>query len=109
MDEVNALATFGALSNVTRLRILKYLVRMGCNGKTAGEIGKAVEATPSRASFHLATMTETGLLVSERRSREIFYKVNFNSIGNLVHYLIHDCCEGNNTVQSCCNPKDNCE
>lgn len=109
MNETNALATFGALSNVTRLRILKYLIKMSCDDLTAGEIGKAVEATPSRASFHLAIMTETGLLSSERRSREIYYRVNFKSIGNLVHYLIHDCCEGNSVVQSCCNSSDNCK
>ncbi len=108
MNEADALATFGALSNVTRLRILKHLVRSGGNGLTAGEISNEVEATPSRASFHLAEMTKTGLLISERQSREIFYRVDFKSIGDMVHYLIHDCCEGNKTVQSCCNPNDNC-
>lgn len=106
MDEENALGVFSVLSNATRLRILKALVMAGKEGLLAGEIATAVDATPSRASFHLSAMVEAGLLSSERQSRKISYSANYERIGDLVQYLLQDCCQNDPAVLSCCVPKE---
>ena len=104
MDEAAALNAISAISNQTRLRILKSLVKAGANGLTAGEIAQTVGATPSRASFHLASMTDAGLLSSSRQARRITYTLNFSVVGQLIRYLLHDCCQNNPTVRRCCLP-----
>lgn len=102
MNESGALAAFSVLSNKTRLRILKKLVEAGMDGLTAGEIAQLANATPSRASFHLSAMADSGLVTAERRSRQIVYRVDFETVGELIGYLLHDCCGNNDVVRSCC-------
>jgi ArsR family transcriptional regulator len=103
MNEQQALNAFSVLSNETRLRMLKRIVKAGGEGMIAGEIAKHVGAAPSRASFHLAAMTEARLLTSTRKSRQIVYAVNFEEMGRLLQYLMEDCCQSNEVVMACCS------
>ena len=104
MNDADARAAFAALSQETRLAVLKQLVAAGGAGMTAGEIAGAVGASPSRASFHLSTLAETGLVTSERRSREIVYRVDFGAMGRLAAYLLEDCCRNDPAALACCAP-----
>ena len=104
MNESQVIAAMTALSQNTRLRILRYLVVRGPQGATAGEISETVKATSSRASFHLASLSRAGLISAKRNSRNIIYKVNFQAMGDLVNYLVDDCCQNNATVVACCAP-----
>ncbi|RYD65448.1 MAG: transcriptional regulator, partial [Verrucomicrobiaceae bacterium] len=53
LEEPQALNAFGALSQETRLRMVRILVKAGPDGMAAGAIGEAVDASSSSASFHL--------------------------------------------------------
>ncbi|TGW06419.1 ArsR family transcriptional regulator, partial [Mesorhizobium sp. M2D.F.Ca.ET.145.01.1.1] len=53
MDERQALSAFAALSQETRLRILRHLVIAGPDGIAAGAIAEKVEVSASNVSFHL--------------------------------------------------------
>jgi len=48
MDENQALAAFAAISNATRLRIVRLLVVAGAEGRSAGAIGEAWAAPRRR-------------------------------------------------------------
>lgn len=102
MKEEQVIGALGALAQDTRLRILRYLVRMGAKGAAAGDIAKAVEGSPSRISFHLSTMTDAGLLSATRVSRSIIYTVDFDAMGQLMGYLVADCCMNDPRVRRCC-------
>ncbi len=102
MQEEDVVAALDSLAHLTRLRMLRYLVQAGEAGAPAGEIAQAVGAAPSRASFHLATLSRTGLVSSERQARQIVYRADFKAIGALMGYLLHDCCQGNAEVAACC-------
>ena len=102
MNEAAALKAFGALSNESRLRLVKCLVEAGPNGLSAGDIAEKIGAAPSRASFHLAALSEAGLVRSERESRSIRYFVSFEAMGSLVQYLLQDCCGGHVNPGQCC-------
>lgn len=102
MNESDALSAFAALSNESRLRVVKFLVEAGPDGLSAGDIAAKLGATPSRASFHLATLSEAGLVRSQKESRSVRYTVRFDAMGGLVRYLLEDCCGGNATVRACC-------
>ena len=102
MNEAAALALFASLSHETRLKMLRQLVSAGPDGLTAGQIAQAAEASPSRASFHLKDMAEAGLVGATRVSREIRYRVRFETLGALVTYLMEDCCAGSPELRACC-------
>lgn len=64
--------------------------------------GHTALVSASRASFHLATLAEAGLIGSERQSRSIIYRVDFKAMGALTGYLVHECCKDHEDVVKCC-------
>ena len=102
MEETVAIKVLGALAQETRLRIVRYLVGRGDAGASAGEIGKVVEATSSRASFHLSALESVGVIKSERQSRKIIYRANIRQLGDLLSYLLDDCCGSHPDIRACC-------
>ena len=104
MNEPQALTAFAALSNETRLKMLRHLVSAGTTGLSAGELAGAVGASPSRASFHLSTLTEAGLVTAERQARTITYRAAFEALGGLIAFLMEDCCANDPRVAACCAP-----
>ncbi len=108
MNESQIITALSALSQETRLRILRFLVTKGEQGASAGEVGNAVKASSSRASFHLSSLTGAGLIKSTRHSRQIIYKVDFNNVGRLMGYLVKDCCQSHSSVVACCTEPDCC-
>ncbi len=113
MTEPEALAVFAALSQETRLRIVRLLVTAGPDGLAAGAIGAALDgAAASRLSFHLSALERAGLITARRDGRSIFYSAAFPVLADLVGFLMRDCCQGHPEVcapaiaalDSCCVP-----
>jgi ArsR family transcriptional regulator len=94
MEEVRALAAFAALSQETRLRIVRLLIQAGPEGMAAGAIGKAIGATTSRLSFHLTHLEHAGLIRSRRYGRFIIYTAIYPAFSGLIGFLMRDCCLG---------------
>lgn len=95
MEENQALVAFAAISNQTRLRIIRLLVVAGTDGRQAGAIARELDAAaPSRVSFHLRQLERAGLIESRREGRSIIYSATFPALSDLVAFLMHDCCEG---------------
>lgn len=112
MDEQQALDAFGALSQQTRLQMVRALVVAGPEGLPAGAVGEKVGASSSSASFHLANLERAGLVQSRREHRSIIYTANFEGLSGLVEFLMRDCCSGHPEVcmpaaavaAECCTP-----
>lgn len=95
MDEKFALSAFAAISQETRLRIIRRLVVAGADGMAAGAIAEALGgAASSRMSFHLGQLERAGLVESRREGRSIIYSAIFPALSDLVAFLMHDCCQG---------------
>lgn len=114
MREKQALDAFAALSQETRLRIVRLLVTAGPEGLSAGVIGEAMDgASSSRMSFHLSHLERAGLVVSRREGRSIIYSAALEALSDLVGFLMRDCCQGHPEVcspamaalSSCCQPE----
>jgi DNA-binding transcriptional ArsR family regulator len=101
MDESQALAAFAALSQDTRLRILRLLVRAGSAGLSAGEIADAVGTSPSNLSFHLKELERAGLVAARREARSIIYTAAYGALQGLIRFLMEDCCGGRREI---CGP-----
>jgi DNA-binding transcriptional ArsR family regulator len=113
VNETQALNAFAALSQETRLRIVRLLVTAGPSGLSAGAIGKAMDgASSSRMSFHLSQLEHAGLAVSRRQGRSIIYSAAFPALADLIAFLMRDCCQGHPEVCApavaalslCCKP-----
>ena len=95
MLEPEALAAFAALSQETRLRIVRLLVQAGPEGLVAGAIGQAIGgASTSRLSFHLTQLEHAGLVQSRREGRFIIYTAAYPALAGLVDFLMRECCQG---------------
>ena len=95
MEEQQALDSFAAISQETRLRIVRLLVVAGADGLAAGAIAEKLGgAASSRISFHLSQLENAGLIESRRNGRSIIYSVIFSTLSDLVAFLMHDCCPG---------------
>ena len=112
LDEDQALDAFGALSQGTRLQMVRALVVAGPPGMAAGAVGEKVGASSSSASFHLAHLERAGLVRSRREARSIIYSANYDGLAGLVAFLMDDCCQGRPEVcapaalsaAACCVP-----
>lgn len=112
MDQRQALIALGALSQETRLHIVRMLVVSGPGGMAAGAIAEKAEVSPSNISFHLKELERSGLIAQQRESRSIIYTANYEALGGLVRFLMEDCCSGHPEicapaaeVAACCAPK----
>lgn len=94
MDERQALTVFGALSQETRLRILRVLVVAGDEGMAAGALADRVGVSPSNVSFHLKEMELAGLVRAARQGRSIIYAADHATLSGLIAFLLEDCCAG---------------
>ena len=94
MEEKAATQALAALAQGTRLAVFRLLVREGLAGLPAGALAERLGVQPATLSFHLAQLERAGLLVSERRSRQIVYAAEFDCMRALVAFLLDDCCHG---------------
>ncbi|MCA0422679.1 MAG: metalloregulator ArsR/SmtB family transcription factor [Proteobacteria bacterium] len=108
MEERQALTAFGALSQETRLRLLKLLVVAGRGGVAAGTLAERLEVSPSNISFHLKELERAGLIASRRDSRSIIYCASFEALGALVRFLMEDCCAGHPEICGVTTGADPC-
>ncbi len=111
MDERQAIGAFGALSQETRLQIIRMLVVAGPEGMAAGSIAEKLDVSASNLSFHLKELDRAGLVGQQREARSIIYTVNYDTLSGLVRFLMEDCCSGHPevclqvTAASACRPR----
>jgi DNA-binding transcriptional ArsR family regulator len=94
MDESEALTTFAALAQSTRLDVFRLLVTAGSQGMLAGEIGERLGVKQNTMSANLAVLVRSGLVRNEREGRNIRYFADFDGIRALLGFLMEDCCGG---------------
>ena len=120
MDEQQAIIAFGALSQETRLRVFRLLVKHGPQGAPAGTLSDALRIPHNTLSFHLSHMSNAGLVLSRRDGRSIIYSANFELVTSLIRFMVEDCCRlefanirndkkrGCSVIElfNCCQPKE---
>lgn len=109
MKTSQAEIAFAALSQGTRLGILRFLIKSGSAAVPAGIVAHALSIQPSTFSFHVAILARAGLVRAKREQRQILYSPNFDGIRGVVEFLLRDCCNGHPEVCSdlfagICNP-----
>ncbi len=114
MEEAQALMAFGALSQETRLRVVRLLVKAGADGVPAGQLADAVGVSASNISFHLKELERAGIVTARREARSIVYAADVAALSGLVRFLMEDCCGGRPEIcapiladfPTCCPPME---
>lgn len=89
-----AVEALQALAHGTRLSVFRLLVQAGRTGLMAGEIAQRLGVPPSTMSHHLGLLERAGLATSERESRVIRYRTDYDGMRRLMAFLMEDCCQG---------------
>ena len=90
-----------ALAQEHRLAVFRLLVQAGPEGIAAGVLAGALGVPPSSMSFHLAQLTNAGLITQRRQSRSLIYAADYDAMRDLMGYLTENCCGG-----ASCIPQD---
>lgn len=94
METTTAVAALSALAHEGRLDIFRRLVKAGEPGLAAGEIARATGILPNTLSSNLNLLSAAGLVTSRREGRSIIYAAAYPRMGDLLAFLVEDCCCG---------------
>jgi DNA-binding transcriptional ArsR family regulator len=95
METKTATTIFEVLTSEARLSIFRLLVKYAPDGVIAGEIARMLGIPRTNLSFHLKTITHSGLASMAREGRNIRYRANIPLMLETIAYLTAECCSGN--------------
>lgn len=94
MEADKVIRALAALAQEHRLAAFRLLVQAGPEGMPAGALAQALAVPASSMSFHLAQLANAGLVSQQRHSRSIVYSADYTAMGDLMAYLMDNCCGG---------------
>lgn len=94
MNNEAAVGALSALAHAGRLDVFRLLVKAGPQGLSAGDIARATETRPNTLSTNLNILSQARLATSRREGRSIIYTANYDTMRELLAFLMEDCCNG---------------
>ncbi|GJE58335.1 ArsR/SmtB family transcription factor [Methylobacterium trifolii] len=94
LNEAEILTVLTALSQETRLRIVRTLVSAFPEGIPAGRLARSVGRSPPTLTFHLRVLEQAGLVQSRREAQSIIYTAMPERLTSLGTGLMEGCCGG---------------
>ncbi|MCP4433275.1 MAG: helix-turn-helix transcriptional regulator [Gammaproteobacteria bacterium] len=92
MNIDQAMIIFDTLSQETRLKAFRLLVKAGPEGLAAGAIGNSLDIAHNTLSFHLSHLLSSGIVTSHRQGRSVIYSANFEVMIGLIEFLVKNFC-----------------
>jgi ArsR family transcriptional regulator len=80
-------ATFKALSDSTRLRVLSHVAAQGCHSVCACDLIDVLGISQPTISHHLKKLVDAGLLVREQRGKWAHYTIVKDAFSELRNFL----------------------
>ena len=93
MNNQTAAGALESLGNEKRLTIFRQLVRAGPDGLPVGKLKDRVGIPGSTLSHHVAHLVSAGLVSQNREGRVLRCTANYDTMQDLVDYLVKECCE----------------
>lgn len=92
LQSETAVRALAALAQEHRLAAFRLLVQAGDTGLPAGILAERLGVPPSSLSFHLAQLTQAGLIVQQRQGRSLIYRADYAAMNGLMAFLTENCC-----------------
>jgi DNA-binding transcriptional ArsR family regulator len=96
----DAAAHLEALGNPTRLKIYRALVRAGEAGLSVGKLQDRLKIAPSTLSHHIKSLVIVGLISQVRESTTLVCHANYDTMRELVGFLLAECCADAGEISS---------
>jgi len=87
MKDSNAQTAFLALGQESRLKIFQLIVQAGDDGLTPADLIAQLAIPNATLSFHLKTLADASLLRVERKSRQLIYRSQLETVRQLAYFL----------------------
>lgn len=94
MESSLAVQMLSALGHEARLAVFRLLVKAGAEGVAAGDIARTLNVLPNSLSANLNVLSHAGLITSRREGRSIIYFADYGAMGQMLEFLLRDCCNG---------------
>jgi DNA-binding transcriptional ArsR family regulator len=94
LSTVQALESFAAMAQETRLSALRLLLQAGGQGICAGDLSRTLAVAHNTLSFHLSQLLAADLIQVEKQGRNMIYRANFSQLNALIAFLTDECCQG---------------
>jgi ArsR family transcriptional regulator len=94
METKSAVASLSALAYENRLAAFRLLIQAGPEGLAAGELARRLGVLPNTLSASLNILSHAGMVVARRDGRSIIYTANYDTMRELLAFLMEDCCGG---------------
>lgn len=100
MTQAAAIAdVLAALGHEVRLSLFRLLVKAGEDGLNVGDLKAHMRLPASTLAYHLSTLVAVGLVVQERRGREVVSRADYDTMNRAIRFLTDQCCMGVILVQ----------
>jgi DNA-binding transcriptional ArsR family regulator len=94
MDIEMAARALAELGNITRLQIVRLLVRAGEEGLAIGEVQSHLGLPASTLAFHLRGLVSAGLVAQQRQGRVIRCTPKYAALRETLAFVTEHCCAG---------------
>lgn len=94
LNTAQAMESFAAMAQETRLNALRLLVQAGKEGLCAGDLSRSLDVAHNNLSFHLSQLLEANLVTVEKQGRKMIYRAQFQHLNALIAFLTAECCQG---------------
>lgn len=93
-DCIKIAKALASLGHEARLKVFRLLVRSGHEGLTVSELQHHLDMPASTLAHHLRTLVLSGLVVQDRKGREIYNRPDFDVMETMMAFLNEECCAG---------------
>ena len=93
-NEADAIKSFIALGQESRLNVFRLIVQKGDKGITPTQVKELLGIPSATLSFHLKELIQANLIKVERQSRNLIYKPQADVVQELTDFLLMNCCGG---------------
>lgn len=104
METSRLIGALAALAQDTRLAIYRLLVEHAPEGLSAGIVARKLGAAPASLSFHFKELVRSGLIVTRRDGRFVYYRADIRVMNELVGDLTKSCCAASAVCDPDCVP-----
>ena len=95
----SAARALAALGHEARLDVYRLLVRAGEDGLIVNDLAAHTALPASTLAHHLRTLVGAGLVLQERRGREVVNRADYDAMNRTLAFLTAECCLGVSLVR----------
>ena len=108
MKTQEAVKVLSVLAHEGRVSLLQTLVQAGGDGASVSELAVKVGQNVKTVSAQLQLLADAGLVGVSRNGKLMIYRAQYETLGALFAFIMHDCCGGHDSLRQSVRRVCNC-